>query len=77
MMVVIIAVSVVVVVVEGIKGKSMWRPIGLWEAKAVIFSESQLTDGSEVVIRTCQPPFTLQEDFWYSFLLEAQSTPGP
>jgi hypothetical protein len=29
MMVVIIAVSVVVVVVEGIKGKSMWRPIGL------------------------------------------------
>jgi hypothetical protein len=36
-----------------------------------------LTDGGEVVSLTCQPPFTPQEDTWYSFLLEAESTPGP
>jgi hypothetical protein len=24
-----------------------------------------------------RPPFTPQEDSWYSFLLEAVSTPGP
>jgi hypothetical protein len=32
------------------------------------FLHSRLTDGGEVS--------ALQEDFWYSFLLEAESTPG-
>jgi hypothetical protein len=38
---------------------------------------NRLTDDGEVVSLTRRPPFTLQEDSWYSFLLEAESTPGP
>jgi hypothetical protein len=38
--------------------------------------DSQFTDGSEVVSLTRRLPFTSQEDTWYSFLLEAESTPG-
>jgi hypothetical protein len=39
--------------------------------------ENWLTDGGEVVSLTRRPPFVPQEDTWYSFLLEAESTPGP
>jgi hypothetical protein len=39
--------------------------------------DSRLTDGGEVVSIMRLPPFTLQENSWYSFLLEAKSTPGP
>jgi hypothetical protein len=38
--------------------------------------DNQLTDGGEVVSLTRRPPFTPQEDFWYSFLLDAESTSG-
>jgi hypothetical protein len=41
------------------------------------FLDNRLTDGDEVVSLTCQPLFALQENSWYSFLLEADSTPGP
>jgi hypothetical protein len=41
------------------------------------FLHTRLTDGDEVFSLTRQPPFTPQEDSWYSFLLEAESTPGP
>jgi hypothetical protein len=41
------------------------------------FLDSRLTDGGEVVSLTRRPSFTPQEDSWYSFLLEAESTPGP
>jgi hypothetical protein len=34
-----------------------------------------ITDGGEVVSLTRRPPFTPQEDSWYTFLLEAESTP--
>jgi hypothetical protein len=38
----------------------------------------QLTDSSEVVSLTCWPAaLYLPEYCWYSFLLEAESTPGP
>jgi hypothetical protein len=37
----------------------------------------RLTDFGEVVSLTRRPSFTPQEDSWYSFLLEAESTPGP
>jgi hypothetical protein len=41
------------------------------------FLDNRLTDGGEVVSVTRQPPLTPQDDSWYSFLLEAESTPGP
>jgi hypothetical protein len=34
-------------------------------------------DGGEYVNLMCRPSFTPQEDSWYSFPLEAESTPGP
>jgi hypothetical protein len=39
--------------------------------------DNRLTDGVKVVSLTRRPPFTSQEDSLYSFLLEAESTPGP
>jgi hypothetical protein len=38
---------------------------------------SWLTDGGEAASLTHRSPFTPQEDSWYSFLLEAELTPGP
>jgi hypothetical protein len=48
-----------------------WRPIGLLDVEAFTFClDNRLTDGGEVVSLMRRPP-------WYSFLLEAESTPGP
>jgi hypothetical protein len=41
------------------------------------FLDNRLTDGGKVVSLTHRPNFTPQEDSWYSFLLESESTPGP
>jgi hypothetical protein len=47
-----------------------WRPTGLWDVEAPTFSlDNRFTDGGKVVSLTCRPPFTPQEDSWYSFLL--------
>jgi hypothetical protein len=55
-----------------------WRPVGLWDVEVPTFClDSRLTDGGKVVSPTHRPLFTLQEGSWYSFLLEAESTPGP
>jgi hypothetical protein len=40
------------------------------------FIHNRLTDGGEVVSLTPAALYP-QEDSWYSFLLEAESTPGP
>jgi hypothetical protein len=40
------------------------------------FLDNRLTDGAEVISITRRPHFT-QEDTWYSFMLEAESTRGP
>jgi hypothetical protein len=40
------------------------------------FLDSRFTDGGEVLSPMRRPRFTLQEDCQYSFLLEAESTPG-
>jgi hypothetical protein len=40
------------------------------------FLDNRLTDGGEVRF-TRRPPFIPQEVSRYSFLLEAESTPGP
>jgi hypothetical protein len=41
------------------------------------FLDNRLTDGGKAVSLMCRPPFTPQEDSWYSFLLEDELTPGP
>jgi hypothetical protein len=41
------------------------------------FLDSQQADGGEVVSLTRQLPFYSQQDSWYSFLFEAESTPVP
>jgi hypothetical protein len=55
----------------------LWRLLGLREVEAPTFSDIRLTDGGEVVSFMRRPPFTPHEDSWYSFLLEAESIPGP
>jgi hypothetical protein len=54
-----------------------WRPLGFREVEAPTFSDTRDTDGGKVVSPTRRPLCTPQEDSWYSFLLEAESTPGP
>jgi hypothetical protein len=39
--------------------------------------DSRLTDGGKVVSLTRRSPFNPQQDSWYSFLLDAESTLGP
>jgi hypothetical protein len=41
------------------------------------FLDSQLTDGGKVVSLRHLPSYISQENSWYSFLLEAESTPRP
>jgi hypothetical protein len=46
------------------------------EAPTFLNTINWLTDGAEDVSLRSRPLFTPQEDSWYSFLLEAESTPG-
>jgi hypothetical protein len=41
------------------------------------FLDNRHTDGGEVVSLTRRSPFTPQKSSCYSFLLEAESNPGP
>jgi hypothetical protein len=41
------------------------------------FLNNRLTDVGKVVSLTSRPSFNPQEDFWYSLLLEGESTTGP
>jgi hypothetical protein len=41
------------------------------------FLDSRFTDGGEIVSLTRSAVLYTQEDSWYSFLLDAESTPGP
>jgi hypothetical protein len=52
-----------------------WRPLVLREVEASTFSDIRLIDGGKVVSPRGRPLFYPQEDSWYSFLLEAESTP--
>jgi hypothetical protein len=52
-------------------------PQGSETSRIPHFLEYQLTDGCEVVSLMRWLPFTPQEDFWYAFLLEAESILGP
>jgi hypothetical protein len=66
----------------GKKGKAIpvtggGGPQGCETSRLPHYLDNLLTDGGEVSFT--RPPAALypQEDSWYSFLLEAQSTPGP
>jgi hypothetical protein len=67
----------------GVKGEEATHlmgygvPQGSETSRLPHFLESWFTNGNEVVSLMRRPPFTPQEDSWYSFLLEAKSTPGP
>jgi hypothetical protein len=50
-------------------------PQGCEMSRLPHFLDYRLTGGGEVVRPTRRPLFTPQEDSWYSFLLEAESTP--
>jgi hypothetical protein len=52
-------------------------PLGCETSRIPHFLENRLTDGGEVVNPMRRPPFTPQEDSWYSFLLEVESNLGP
>jgi hypothetical protein len=52
-------------------------PQGCEASRFAHFLHNRLTNGGEVVSLTRRPPFTPQEDSWYSFLFKAESTPGP
>jgi hypothetical protein len=60
---------------EGFGRRRPWHDRGT--IPIFVRRDFRLTDGGEVVSLTRRPPFTPQEDSWYSFLLEAESTPGP
>jgi hypothetical protein len=52
-------------------------PSGCERSRLPHLLDNRLTDGGKVVSLTHWPRFTPQEDSWYSFLLEAELTPGP
>jgi hypothetical protein len=65
-----------------IKGKAIpltdhGGPQGCETSRLPHFLDNWLTDGGGVVSLKRWPLFTPQEDSWYSFLLEAESTPVP
>jgi hypothetical protein len=67
---------------KGKKGKAIpvtgrGGPQGCETSRLPHYLNSRLTDGGKVVSLMRRPPFTPQEDSWYSFLLEVESTPGP
>jgi hypothetical protein len=51
-------------------------PLGCETLRVLHYLDNRLTDGSKVVSLTRRQPFT-PRGTWYSFLLEAESTPGP
>ena len=63
------------------KGKSV--PLQAWSgpegSRKLRFPDYVTTaqDGGKVVSLTHQPPLPPRKYCWYSFLLEAESTPGP
>jgi hypothetical protein len=64
-------------VLQKIRKKIKAIPVTGCGLRLAHFADSRLTDGGEVVSLMRRPPVTAQEDSWYSFLLEAESTPGP
>ena len=65
------------------KGKGKSVPLQAWtgpEGSTNLMLPDFMTtaqDGGKVVSLTHRPPLPLRKYSWYSFLLEAESTPGP
>ena len=65
------------------KGKGKAVPLQAWSGQAVSrklrFQDFMTTaqDGGKVVSLMDRPPLPPRKYTWYSFLLEAESTPGP
>ena len=65
------------------KGKGKSVPLQAWSgpegSRKLRFPDYMTTaqDGGKVVSLTYRPPLPPKKYSWYSFLLEAQSTPGP
>jgi hypothetical protein len=67
---------------QKLKGKAIHvtgrgRPYGCETSRVPHFLSNRLTDDGEVIRLKRRSPFMSQEDFWYSFPLETESTPGP
>jgi hypothetical protein len=62
-----------------VQGQKWPRPTHVCETSRLPpLLDNRLTDGGEVVSLTRRPATLYpQEDSWYSFLFEAESTPGP
>jgi hypothetical protein len=69
--------SVVMVKVKAIPVPGHGGPYGCETLRVPQYLDNRLIDGGKVVSLTRRPLFTPQEGPWYSFLLEAESTPGP
>jgi hypothetical protein len=58
----------------------MWQAVEVHRVEETLrvphYLDNRLTDGGKVVSLTRRPLFTPQEESWYSFLLEAELTPG-
>jgi hypothetical protein len=57
--------------------KSLIKGYGREKRLGCTVLDNRLTYGGKAVSLTRRQLFTPQEDSWYSFLLEAASTPGP
>ena len=53
------------------------RPLGFQEVEIPRISRQSAHEGSKVVSPTHRPSLYPKKDSWYSFLLEAESTPRP
>jgi hypothetical protein len=65
--------------VKKVKGKAITVTGcgGQWRCETSVlphFLGNRLKVGGEIISLTRRPPFTLQEDSWYSFTLEAEPT---
>jgi len=67
----------------GSKGKGKAVPLQAWsgpeDSRKLGFPDFMTTEknGGKVVSFTHRPPLLPRKYSWYSFLLEAESTPGP
>ena len=55
----------------------LYRPLGLQDVEAVGFTRHSAHEGGKVVSPTHRPPLPLRGYHSYSFMSEAESTPGP